>query len=110
MPPVDWVEKVPQRKRRGKWFEITAALRTRPGQWARVATSTNTSYATMLKQGKLGDALPGEFEAESRRDDVGSYDIYARYVGDEKGITPPPPHVPSKPSSKRPHSKSARRR
>lgn len=101
MPPVDWVEKVPQRKRRGKWFEITAALRTRPGHWARVATATNTAYATMLKQGKLGDALPGEFEAESRRDDVGSYDIYARYVGHLKRIAPPQPRVPAKPSKQK---------
>jgi 16S rRNA C967 or C1407 C5-methylase (RsmB/RsmF family) len=77
---LEWVSEPPRRIRRGKWTEILAALRARPGQWARVATTSNTGMATLLRQGKLGDAQPGEFEAVARRDDLGSYDIYARYI------------------------------
>jgi hypothetical protein len=80
---VEWVQEVPRRRRAGKWQAITSELRSRPGEWARVDTVSNTAFATMLKQGKLGDAEPGEFEATCRRNDDGSYDIYARYVGTE---------------------------
>lgn len=82
---VEWVTAVPEKKRAGKWVRICAELRvgakTRPGEWARIYTSGNTAFATMLKQGKLGDAVPGEFEALSRRNADGKYDIYARFVG-----------------------------
>lgn len=78
---VEWVSEPPRRRRRGgKWTVILAALRERPGQWARVATSSNTGMATLLRQGKLGDAQPGEFEAVARVDELGAFDIYARYI------------------------------
>lgn len=80
---VEWVEKPPTARsgRHGKWAQICAQLRERPGVWARCYTNTSTAYATLLKQGKLGNAMPGEFEAVARKNDFGSYDIYARYVG-----------------------------
>lgn len=78
---VEWVDAVPQPTRNGKWARICDELRTRPGQWARVHTSTSTAFATMLKQGKLGGSAPGEFEATCRRNVDGKYEIYARYVG-----------------------------
>lgn len=78
---VEWVDDVPDRKRMGKWAKICAELRTKPGHWAKVHSSSNTAFATMLKRGDLGDAQPGEFEATCRRTADGRYDIYARYVG-----------------------------
>lgn len=85
---VEWVDDVPERKRIGKWYRICAELRTEPGHWARVETASNTAFATMLKQGKLGDAAPGEFEATTRRRKDGQYDIYARFT---------PPHATAEP-------------
>lgn len=77
---IEWVEQVPERRRTGKWTRICDELRERPGHWAKVETASSTAYATMLKQGKLGDARPGEFEATTRRREDGDYDIYARCV------------------------------
>lgn len=80
--PIEWVDEVPERRRSGRWVRVTQELRARPGQWAKVDTGvTNTAFATMLKQGRLGNAEPGEFEATCRRNDDGTYDVYARYVG-----------------------------
>jgi hypothetical protein len=69
--------------RRTKWTVILNELRGQPGKWARIAVNTkNTGYASMIKNGRLGGADPGEFEAVARRSTEGEdYDLYARYVG-----------------------------
>lgn len=95
---IEWVTEVPDsRKRQGKWARICEQLRSRPGEWAKVYTSSNTAFATMLKQGKLGNAEPGEFSATCRRRTDGDYDIYAMFVDTSAEEAPAPPARVRKP-------------
>lgn len=80
----------PPRGGRGyiKHAPIAAALREKPGQWARVAsyaTLRHTSHvAYLMRSGRLKAYMPaGTFEAMGRTVD-GVHAVYARYVGEDK--------------------------
>lgn len=67
-----------------KWRYISTTLRSRPGEWALVATDMSPGTVNNIKRGKLSGMTIGEFEAVSRsRPDSppGKADIYARYIG-----------------------------
>lgn len=72
----------PYTVRTGKWAAIAAELRARPGEWAKVSTSTSngTAYqiASQLRLGKYRPFQPaGQFEAVKR-----GFDVWARFVGE----------------------------
>lgn len=76
------------RRSRGRWEAIFAQLRERPGVWALVAVMAKApdrkhgaheraaAQARNIRNGRVGGAAPGEFEAVARKERV-----YARYVG-----------------------------
>jgi hypothetical protein len=69
--------------------EVAAQLKSRPGEWARVAAfdkdTRSRTYAHYIRRGGLAAYRPdGSFEAVSRTVD-GEYRVYARYVGGEGG-------------------------
>jgi hypothetical protein len=91
MTDVEWGDPPPTNARSGGYSvlgPILKALREKPGQWAKVASSTTSDMAGGIKTGRYVDARPaGAFEATSRlagRTDRGTamYDVYARYVGE----------------------------
>ncbi len=84
MSDIKWEEPPPASKGRGstKWKSILAELRRNPGRWALVLDDASPSMTTFIKQGRVGDAKPGEFEARSRCEGGQRRGaIYARYVG-----------------------------
>lgn len=61
---------------------VAAALRNRPGRWARLPAAT-TGTAGQIKSGALRAYRPaGAFEAV-RRDDGGEIRVWVRFVGQE---------------------------
>jgi hypothetical protein len=84
---MEWCETPPVLWRRGRpsvWAPRLAELRKRPGQWAAIR-DVHSATASTLKQGRLGDARPGEFEAVMRSVDRATNrgTLYIRYVADE---------------------------
>lgn len=74
------------------WLAVVEELRSRPGEWGRVATcpraGTKAAALARLIRGGLAPFTVGEFEATSRQvGDEGR--VYARYVG--PGSTSPEP-------------------
>lgn len=68
-----------------KHTAIAAELKARPGEWARIETSTSPNAASSMANHISGARLKayapaGSFEAVSRTVD-GEYRVYARYVG-----------------------------
>lgn len=81
-------EELPDRQGRGpgKHAAIAEQLRTRPGEWAVIATYAHSgtcgSMAQGIKRGLIRAYAPeGAFEAVSRTVD-GEHRVYARYVGE----------------------------
>lgn len=63
--------------------EIAEALRKKPGKWALVAEGEkNDGLAVRIRTGKAKSFAVGTWEATSRRNEEGTIDIYARFVGD----------------------------
>ena len=81
MNEIKWQEPPPGWGARG-WKSIFDQLRKRPGEWALVAVADHPTTASNIKRGRYAGTKPGEFEAASRKNAAGKYDIYARYVGD----------------------------
>lgn len=72
--------------RDGRWIEIAAALRSKPGQWAVVDVAPTSNRAASLAAALRNDryaAMRGDddgfFEANARLKD-GEHRVYARYV------------------------------
>ena len=84
MTSIEWADPPPQRTGVGnsKWLSVVAALKGRPGQWAKIATFGSPSSAQNLsreiRRGAGHWAPAGAFDAV-RRD----LDVYARYLGEE---------------------------
>lgn len=65
-----------------KWATIAEALRSRPNEWAKVASDVWPATATSIKTGRAAGFTVGEYETRS----VGipgsqKANIYARYIG-----------------------------
>lgn len=63
-----------------------APLRERPGEWARIRGGyTNPTaaraYAAIVRKGRQLGIDEGEFETATRKNDEGTWDVFARYVG-----------------------------
>ena len=68
---------------RGKHVPVAEMLRKHPGRWALVTTVRSKAYATLIRTAKFACYAPaGSFEATSRKNADGMFDIYARYVGE----------------------------
>ena len=78
--PVEWGELPSGRRCTTDWEPIAAALRERPGQWAKVTTLATLpaarSCAHHIRLGRNSCFQHG-FEAHAR-----GCDVWARYVGD----------------------------
>lgn len=83
MSDIKWEDPPSNSRGRGstKWRDIFAALRSRPGNWALVHPDASASLAADIKNGRLGGAERGEFEARSVITNKKRARIYARYVG-----------------------------
>jgi hypothetical protein len=86
MTELEWREPPPSRRGKhsaGKGAATAAALRQRPGVWARISQDGNSGTAIAIKSGKASAFSPGgSFEAVTRKRPDGNFDIYARYVGE----------------------------
>ena len=81
MSSIEWVAPPPSRRGGSPEIftgEVRAALRARPGEWACVARSHKTGGA-----GKKFSARYPEFETTARRNPDKTYDLYARFVGEQ---------------------------
>lgn len=56
--------------------QFVAALKARPGVWAKWPSVESTSFASNIRRGMIRHFRGGEFEAETRNGSV-----YVRYVG-----------------------------
>lgn len=90
---IDWVDEphAPRLSRTSRWADELAALRARPGRWARIASdlkaSTAHSSAKALRDSRgIPDTPAGAYEAVARATRPGICDLYARYIApDERG-------------------------
>jgi hypothetical protein len=66
-----------------KFQEEAEALSRRPGEWALIFEGRNSATtASYINAGDLAAFRPaGSFEAKSRKNPEGKFDIYARFVG-----------------------------
>ena len=77
---IDWIAPPPPRVRQSSYFtdDVRAALRNRPGEWARIATARKASNGALVRRWP-------DFEFVTRvvHDEDGQvrFDIYARYTG-----------------------------
>ena len=70
-------ENPPARNTKHDLYGIAGALRSKPGEWARMPEDMPVPYATRIKRGSLRSFEPaGSFEARTVQGVV-----YARYVG-----------------------------
>lgn len=69
---------------RGKWLPVAESLRSRPGEWALVSTGdVHTGNGGNIQQGRLACFRPaGSFEGVSRKSDDGTWNTWARYIGE----------------------------
>ena len=71
----------------GVWSPIAAAVKKRPGQWAKVRTYSGSAsarnIASHINKGRIAAFDGGGYEATSRTNHDGTYSIYLRYVGGE---------------------------
>jgi hypothetical protein len=83
---VEFVDQLPPRNgtAASEHDKIAKELKANPGQWARVQKGLKTAAAasTINTAGANAYAPRGSYEATARKNDKGSYDVYARYVGD----------------------------
>lgn len=64
--------------------EIAELLKSNPNMWAKVASDEkNDGLAVRIRTGRAKTFATGKWEAQSRRNDDGLIDIYARYVEGE---------------------------
>lgn len=83
---ISWESPSAHQSSRGQndWTGIAAALRGRPGDWAKVFTgkrSTASNNAERIKTGVGAFKPQGAFEATTRGNGDGAVDLFARYVG-----------------------------
>lgn len=86
---IDWVDEPPAprtSRTSARWADELAALRTRPGRWARIASdlkaTTAHSSAKALRDSRgIPDTPAGTYEAVARATRPGICDLYARYLG-----------------------------
>jgi hypothetical protein len=85
MSEIEWADP-PALVNRTDWAAIATALRSRPGQWAKVKTGTSSQVAAAIKSGQYRAFQPaGSFEARTSKTATGTdgqSDIYARFVGE----------------------------
>lgn len=90
--PVEWVdppENAAGTPRTHVWFKVAEELRRNPERWAKISTRTTRNAAgafafLRVKRGTGAFAPMGSFEAVTRANSSGSFDVYARYVGEPK--------------------------
>lgn len=78
-PKVDFGELPPDPRGRppGVYDDVAAALRSRPGEWAKVTTLGKAKpFVSTLRNGRNRSFPPTEFEAKLRGDDA-----WVRYIG-----------------------------
>lgn len=64
------------------YADAAAALRTRPGEWAKVASDLPPSTASQIRSGRYKAFPKGEFEITHRKVDGSDLrDVWARYIG-----------------------------
>ncbi len=85
MTEIEFREPPPSRGGRegsGRYREIAAAIRERPGEWAVLGDFANPGVAS---GGRMAAFRPAtDFEATSRTRPDGRYDVFVRYVGTER--------------------------
>lgn len=71
-------------KKRTRWSDVAEQLRAKPGSWALVSEAVKYSVTTTyINKGRITAFEPaGAYEATSRKRPDGSFDVYARYVGE----------------------------
>lgn len=81
---VTWEEPKNVRRPRRDWSGVAADLKANKDQWGRVDTDSSTPGLTYhINRGQLKDFRPkGAFEARSTKNETGTYEIFARYVGE----------------------------
>ena len=84
----DLTYETPPKDRRGakggKWADLLAPLRERPGDWARIPGEHVNAVVTQIKRGTYKGISAGEFDATSRRvegSEPARFRIWVRYVG-----------------------------
>jgi hypothetical protein len=86
--PVEWTQPPKVARSKTAWDEVADQLRSRPGEWARVARAVSPATATAIKNGIIvAFRPPGTFDATTGERDKAKNrcDVYARFVGDEAG-------------------------
>ncbi len=80
---VTWEAPKNVRRARRDWEPTATSLKERKGEWAKLdGDTTSPGLAYHIKKGQLKDFRPaGAFEARSTKNEDGTYDIFARYVG-----------------------------
>ncbi|MFI6496827.1 hypothetical protein [Nonomuraea typhae] len=77
----------------GRYVELAAQLKTRPGKWARAGVFNRTSHTgamtSAVREGRSGFEPKGAFEATTRTIKPGMeghmvLHVYVRYVGGEE--------------------------
>ena len=64
-------------------LEIAAALREKPGEWAKVASGEkNDGLASSIRRSTGASFRDGVYEARSVKTGEKQYDIYARFIRD----------------------------
>jgi hypothetical protein len=81
-----WEEPPPRPKRKGsKWDPIATALKSNPGQWAKVVNDDNIAIKKAAEKGELICFRPaGSFEGRAIVNDGRRWqgDVWLRYVGE----------------------------
>lgn len=83
MPEIEWEDPAPSKSQSGKYSELAAALRKRPGDWAVFGRGVSTASKANIERGVYSDFRPaGSFEATVRKTSNGKGDVYVRFRGD----------------------------
>jgi hypothetical protein len=68
----------------GRWFRVLDECRQHPGKWMRL-DGEHAEVGYKIRQGYVGGATAGEFEATTRDQDrlTRKCTLFVRYVGDQ---------------------------
>lgn len=88
--PAVWETPPSARKPRTDWSKTADQLREKPGDWLRIQENSKSAGLTFhIKTGRLKAFRPsGEFQARSTKNTDGTYNIYARFVGEDASLYP----------------------
>lgn len=83
--PAVWETPPSARRPRTDWQPTSEELQAHPGQWQRIRENSKSAGLTShIKTGQLTAFRPkGHFQSRSTKNPDGSYNIYARFVGED---------------------------